>query len=100
MKVLAEGVVEKRRLCDVSAGDLVRVDGGGFTQAVHTALGDGHLEDLWLPFFCVSTSVSRCRGVVGTVRLSVLRRALLFARLVFWRFRQARAQICVRLSNL
>jgi predicted acylesterase/phospholipase RssA len=38
--------------------------GGRFTTAVHEALGDGHIEDLWLPFFCVSTSVSRCRGVL------------------------------------
>ena len=35
---------------------------GAFTRAVHTCLGDGRI-DLWVPYFCVSTSVSRCRAV-------------------------------------
>jgi len=45
VEVLADGVVEKRPLCKVSAGDLVRVAGGGFARVVclvHSPCPEGH----------------------------------------------------------
>ncbi|MEE3235029.1 MAG: cyclic nucleotide-binding and patatin-like phospholipase domain-containing protein [Candidatus Latescibacterota bacterium] len=35
------------------------VDGGGYADAMRKIYGDVDTEDLWLPFFCVSSNISR-----------------------------------------
>jgi NTE family protein/lysophospholipid hydrolase len=38
--------------------------GKKLNRVLHQRLGDGAIEDLWLPFFCVSTDLSRAKMIV------------------------------------
>jgi NTE family protein/lysophospholipid hydrolase len=38
--------------------------GKKLNRVLHRQLGDGDVEDLWLPFFCVSTDLSRAKLIV------------------------------------
>jgi NTE family protein/lysophospholipid hydrolase len=34
------------------------------TRMLHAALGDGYIEDLWRPFFCVSSNLTRAEAMI------------------------------------
>ena len=53
-----------RKLFDYTIPLISLFTGKKLTHLLHTTCGDVHIEDLWCPFFSVSSSLTRARSVV------------------------------------
>lgn len=54
----------RRKLIDYTLPLVALVSGRQINSAIRLQTGDWRIEDFWLPFFCVSTSLTRARAVV------------------------------------
>ncbi|MBN7795015.1 patatin-like phospholipase family protein [Parahaliea mediterranea] len=54
----------RRKLIDYTLPLVALASGRQINTAIQRQTGDWRIEDFWLPFFCVSTSLTRARAVV------------------------------------
>ncbi|CAJ0941104.1 unnamed protein product, partial [Mesorhabditis belari] len=47
-----------RKIWDLTYAHTAMFTGAGFNQSLSTLFGDREIEDLWIPYFCISTDIS------------------------------------------
>ncbi len=61
---VGEALVRGRRLRDYTFPAIAFFRSRGVTDALMTLFGDTLIEDLWLPFFCVSSNLNNAQNVI------------------------------------
>jgi lysophospholipid hydrolase len=47
-----------RKIIDLTYPQTAMFSGAGFNYEVHSCIGDKQIEDLWIPYFCITTDLS------------------------------------------
>jgi lysophospholipid hydrolase len=55
-----------RQIVDLTYPLTSMFSGSTFNQLIEEVFGDRHIEDLWIPYFCVTTDISASKMRVHT----------------------------------
>lgn len=55
-----------RMVIDLTYPEVAMFSGAGFNTLIHEALGDTNIEDLWLPYFTLTTDITDSTARIHT----------------------------------